>query len=140
MRTYRHLLPAVLILTLGTLALPAQTATDLFTALSIRGSGDAIIVQWSSIQEAGLASYEVQRRGSESPLFVRIGTLEPKGSGSRYTYVDNSAFNKPTEQKQYTYRIKGITNSGNYYSQILTISHEVSSVKKSWGMIKELFR
>lgn len=140
MRTLRFLLPAVLIFALGTLSLPAQSASDLFTSLSIRGSGDAIVVQWTSIREEGVTSFEVQRRGTESPLFTRIGTVELKGNGSRYTYVDNSAFNKPTEQKQYSYRIKALTRSGGVYSQILVISHDVSSVRKSWGMIKELFR
>lgn len=140
MRAHRPLLAAVLIFVLGAIALPAQIASDIFTAMSIRGSGDAIILQWTTLREEGVTSFEVQRRGPESPVFVRIGTVELKGSGNRYTYVDNSAFNKATERKEYSYRIKGITRTGNIYSQLMTINHEVSSVRKSWGMIKELFR
>lgn len=140
MKSIQLLLPTLLLLAVETFSLPAQSAPDYFSALSIRASGDAIIVQWASISEHGLISYEVQRRDAESPVFLRIGSVGLKGDGSRYTYVDNSAFNKPSEQKQYTYRIRAATRTGSVYSQILTISHDVSSVRKSWGMIKELFR
>lgn len=140
MKSMRYILPLLLLFSAGATLLQAQTASDYFSALSIRASGDAIVVQWTSVREDGLTSYEVQRRDAETPIYVRIGTVDLKGSGSRYTYVDNSAFNKPSEAKQYTYRIRATTRNGSTYSQILTISHDVSSVRKSWGMIKELFR
>lgn len=140
MKSMRTLLPVLFLFAAVATSLQAQTASDYFSALSIRASGDAIVVQWTSVREDGLVSYDVQRRDAETPFFVRIGTVDLKGAGSRYTYVDNSAFSKPSEQKQYTYRIRATTRSGSAYSQILTISHDVSSVRKSWGMIKELFR
>jgi hypothetical protein len=66
--------------------------------------------------------------------------VQPKGSNSLYTYVDRSAY-KDTESV-YVYRLKILEASSgpSSYSNEITVSHSVSSVKRTWGSIKAMFR
>lgn len=115
-----------------------------------RPDGDNIVVEWSVSVENDLKQYEIQR-ASKSGQYKKIGDHAPRGSGFNYRFVDFQAFIKsPKEQQKnntvqenidYIYRVKAISNSGEIiYSQPLEVTHKISSVKRTWGMLKELFR
>ncbi len=124
-------------LVLASTALVAMS--DIFSYVKAVSQGDEIVVQWRTSTEAGIQSFEIERRSQENAEFRRLGRVDAKGSQSIYTYVDNGAFFKPDGGKQFTYRLRAV-GSSTQYSPTVTIVHEVSSVKRSWGMIKELFR
>jgi len=101
--------------------------------------GDEILLQWETVNENGIRGFEVERRSDEITEFRKLIYLDSKGTGS-YQYVDDGAFFKSASGKRFTYRVKAIGQSSYQYSPTISITHEVSSVRKSWGMIKELFR
>jgi hypothetical protein len=44
-------------------------------------------------------------------------------------------------QKTYSYRLKIIFSDNTYiYSDIALVKHKPSSIRRTWGMIKEMFR
>ena len=107
--------------------------------LKASSDGDNVTIQWQSVQESSVKVYEVERRSGTSGDFYSIGTIQKKGSNSFYQYVDKSAFK--TTGTIYQYRIKTVYNNGNAeYSSEITISHNVSSVKRTWGSLKAMFR
>lgn len=121
-------------------SLSVMAMQGLFSYVKATPQGDEIAIQWQTSNEYGVQSFEIERRSDESPEFRRLTRVEPRGAGVMYTYVDDGAFYKSNGSKRFTYRIKAVGPSAQQYSPSISITHEVSSVRKSWGMIKELFR
>ncbi|MBL0332342.1 MAG: hypothetical protein IPP08_01630 [Chlorobiota bacterium] len=118
-----------------------------FGTMKAVSQGGEVLIQWNTASELGIYSYEIERKSSEVVDFRRIGRIDSKSKGgncmncnNNYSYTDNGAFFKNETGKQFIYRIKSVGTNGEQYSQPIMIIHEVSSVKRSWGMIKELFR
>lgn len=108
-------------------------------------NGDAVVLEWRSTQEATIARYEVQRLGNGS--FETIATKDALGKSSVYKHVDNDSFTKPTDDLQgsvtNTYRIKVVYKTESElptYSDQVTLTRNISSIKRTLGMLKEMFR
>ncbi len=105
-----------------------------------RSDGDNIVLEWKTRSETNLLRYEIQRKAGTNGDFVSLSTVSPKGSNSQYSYIDRSAYKDA--ESIYVYRLK-IIESGSgpaSYSNEITVSHSVSSVKRTWGSIKAMFR
>lgn len=131
-------LTGVIFVGMGTLF----AVSNVFRSIKAESKGEEIEIEWKTTGEQGFHTFEVERRSNEVPTYRRIGSVVAKGSGDIYTFVDNGAFFRTNADKEFTYRIKAVGSSGlEQYSPPVTVSHKVvSSVKRSWGMIKELFR
>jgi hypothetical protein len=107
--------------------------------LQARSDGNNVTVQWGSADESNLKEFGVERRAVSGGDFMLITTVKPKGSNSYYEFVDQSAFK--TTGTMYQYRIKMVDlNSGVSYSDPISVSHNVSGVKRTWGSLKAMFR
>ena len=108
---------------------------------SLQASSDGVNVtlHWLTEDETNVARFEIERRSGTTGEFTMIGSVDSKGA-SLYEFVDNSALEKIVTL--YQYRIKIVRSHGEtpVYSQILTVSHTVSGVRRTWGSIKALFR
>jgi hypothetical protein len=122
-------------------AAAVQATLQYFTA---RSSSNAITVEWKSNSETDVAYYEIERAADDN-VFRYVATLSAKGNNYAYSYSDTEAFGKSeaeTQQRTYfTYRLKIVSSGKNYtYSNVSSVSHNVSSIKRTWGMIKDMFR
>ena len=127
----------------ATLALTAATAIasqNIFSYLRADVKKDDIVLSWRSVNETGIQYYDVERRSDEVPEFRRLDRIGARGNGNTYSFTDNGAFFKPSAGQRFSYRVRAVGSAGEQYSPITSVVHEVSSVKRSWGMIKELFR
>jgi hypothetical protein len=121
--------------------LVSTAGSELFSYIRAVPQGNDILLQWKSGNETGVIRYEVERKSEEVTDFRRVsGGVTARGSGSTYTFTDDGAFFKPQAGKKFTYRVKAVGTNFEQYSGFTTVVHEVSSVRRSWGMIKELFR
>lgn len=113
-----------------------------FTATS---SGNNVNIEWRLNDESNISSYQLERSSTGSN-FISINSQAAKGSNFTYKYEDPDAFakdgNTDTQSKNiYTYRIKIIKKDNSYsYSDPKTVIHKVSGIRRTWGMIKEMFR
>ncbi len=122
------------ILLTATVAL-AGAMISLFQA---RSEGEDIILEWQTTQENNVKEFVVQRRTPNGEFFD-LATLPPKGENSFYSFRDESAFK--TTEAFYIYRLKIVDNDNSItYSAEVSVAHQVSSVKRTWGSIKALFR
>ncbi|MBR9974586.1 MAG: hypothetical protein KFF77_03315 [Bacteroidetes bacterium] len=104
-----------------------------------RSDDDNVVLEWKTRSESDLLRYEIQRKAGSNGEFVSLATVSPKGSNSLYTYIDRSAYKE--SESVYVYRLKIVETSGpSSYSNEITVSHSVSSVKRTWGSIKAMFR
>jgi hypothetical protein len=91
--------------------------------------------------------FEVERRSSTVSEFKTIKTEKAKGRPSVYKYTDSDSFTKISLQDELqsstalTYRIKIVySNSQVAYSDEVTVSRNMNSVRRTLGMIKEMFK
>lgn len=107
--------------------------------LQARSDGNNVTIQWGTTEEISLSEFVVERQAGSEGGFILIGSVTPKGNNSFYEFVDQTAFKTITSV--YQYRIKIVSQDGSYtYSKTVTVSHNVSSVKRTWGSLKAMFR
>jgi len=100
--------------------------------------GENVRLEWKTTEEVNLNDFIIDRKTPQSP-YVEIATIEPQGNNSFYTYLDESAYK--TDDLVFIYRLKILDNDGTVsYSSEVTVSHNVSGVKRTWGSIKAMFR
>ena len=107
---------------------------------SFRGysQGEDIKVEWETGEENNLDHFVIERKTPESN-YISVSTVQPKGSNSYYSFVDESIF----KQNDYifVYRLKIVEKNGqSSVSSSITISLSPSSFKQTWGSIKAMFR
>lgn len=103
-----------------------------------RSDGEDIRLEWKTQEEVNLQHFKIERKTPQSS-FVDITTIQPKGSNSYYSYLDQSAY-KPNNLI-FIYRLKIVDTNGQVsYSNEVSVSHSVSGVKRTWGSIKAMFR
>lgn len=100
---------------------------------------DQVIIEWQTQEETSLQKFEILRKSRDND-FVKIGEVKAAGSFSTYKYVDKNIFK--TTQSNFTYKLKFINLQGqpDGYSAEKSIMPNISSVKRTWGSIKALFR
>lgn len=102
-------------------------------------NGTNIVVQWRSDDESGVLEYRISRKAGTGGAFFVIARIKPMGNGQLYEHVDNTAFR--VTDSFYQYEIKAImTNGAEGTPYYVSVSHNVSSVRRTWGSIKAMFR
>ncbi|MCC6865710.1 MAG: hypothetical protein IT280_06065 [Ignavibacteria bacterium] len=115
----------------------AATELQYFTG---KNESDSILLEWKTGTEDNLNRFEIERSASEPNNYVKIGSISAIGNNSYYYFRDNATLMVP-ESPVYYYRLKLVDNSGNHvYSQTITVTHVISSVRDTWGSIKAIFR
>jgi len=128
---------AIACLLLITGILYAVTELQYFTA---KNETDSILLEWKTGFEDNLNRFEIERSASEPNNFVNIGNVTAIGNNSYYYFRDNVSLSHPVVPIYY-YRLKLVDNNGNHvYSQTITVTHVISSVRDTWGSIKAIFR
>ena len=127
---------AVLVLLLAASIIYAVTEIQYFTA---KNENDAILLEWKTGFEDNLNRFEVERSASSPNNFVQVGIITAIGSNSYYYFRDEVA--SGPQPPVYYYRLKLVDNNGGHmYSQTITVTHVISSVRDTWGSIKSIFR
>lgn len=137
MDTMKRLPIYFLLIALTASTLTAGAFLDFFKG---RSDGNNVTIEWRTRDENNVGTFEVQRRAGNTGEFVTIATVKPQGSNSSYTYVDRSAYK--ASANLYVYRLRIVDNDSNQqsYSNEITIHHSATSVKRTWGSIKAMFR
>ncbi len=104
----------------------------------VRSEGDNIRLEWQTLEESNLQNFVIERKTPQS-TFIEVGSVSPKGNNSVYTFVDQNTYK--TNDVIFIYRLKLVDSNGQTsYSYETTVSHSISSVKRTWGSIKAMFR
>lgn len=128
-------------------SLAIYASVTVITSFRALSNGSYITVEWSTSNESNIKSFEIQRSSNSSP-FKKIKTIDAVGKASDYKFVDEEAFMKGGEEdpkvqadKIYSYRIKIIMSNGSEdYSDPISVVNQTNSIRRTWGMIKEMFR
>jgi len=123
--------------------------TEVITYLKGHPDTDAIVLDWQSGVETGVKSYAIERSDIKSNNFNEIGSLAATGNNSTYHYRDAGINGAPSGtaghsvmplSDLYKYRIRLNYDNAVSYSETIQVTRPSAGVKRTWGMIKEMFR
>jgi hypothetical protein len=115
------------------------TAGSRVTNLSVTTEGRDIKVSWEMLDQVGVQHFNVERRTIDQANFIRINDRSiPLNNGRKYDYFDRNIYK--LENAVVFYRIAIVEANGNvYYSEAIPLG-KISSVQRTWGSIKSMFR
>ena len=100
-------------------------------------SSNKITLNWRTGVEKNITSFYIERSSNNND-FMKVGEVDPTGTNSRYEFVDESI---SRVRSIYYYRLRVVNNNGSsQFSESLPVIPNVSSIKRTWGSIKALFR
>lgn len=103
-----------------------------------RSENEDVKLEWKTGDENNLQKFVIERKTPQS-FFAEIGSISSQGSNSFYTFTDQNAYK--SNDLVLIYRLKIVDNDGQIsYSSEVTVSHNISGVKRTWGSIKAMFR
>lgn len=106
-------------------------------SFSAKYNGSNIVVSWQTSNEVNVKQFVVQRKTLNGG-YVDLGVVYPQADKD-YEFVDKTAFK--SNDQIYVYKLKIVDNDGSEsYSGESSVVLNVSSVKRTWGSIKALFR
>lgn len=138
----------VLIVPMCLVALLPAFAQAVIESIVARSDGRAITVEWRTSKETDVAMYEIERSPVNQADFKKIGSVPARNTPQSYRFIDETAlaaYSSGGASVQsgavYVYRLKIIdTSEKATYSNTISVTHTISSVRRTWGMIKEMFR
>ncbi len=111
--------------------------TVLLNYFNLSPTGSDVILEWEIQAESGVVEYRVFRKFNNEPLQAHIATLAPNGSG-KYQYLDDDIFKSETQVIHYELQV--LMANGQTLPFQATLSHNPTSVQRTWGSIKSMFR
>jgi len=126
---------SVILIIIITGSLIAKASFSFFNA---RTEGQNVFLEWKTDKEVDLIQFGVERKALNSTSYTTIAYIKPNAN-QYYTYTDENIYK--TTDNLYTYRI-AIYNQDNTidHSDEEKVSVSLSSVKRTWGSIKAMFR
>ncbi|MDO7850177.1 hypothetical protein [Hymenobacter convexus] len=140
---FRRSGPAVLLLVLGSAVAAMAASLTVFTAAY---DSSRVRIDWEVNSETDVTGFDLARKGSNETSYSAVTSVTPNGQ-RRYTYYDANVFRTatggaPTPAQvggPFTYRLT-IHSPGGDQSFLTVLAGTPSSVQRSWGTIKSMFR
>jgi hypothetical protein len=114
-------------------------AGAIIQSFEIESNNGNIILTWQSSTEQNVKQYEILR-GPDKDRLTLIATVPAKGDNSLYTYIDENAYKASDSFYAYGLVIRDNDGSKSEIMHTRILHENVSSVKRTWGSIKALFR
>lgn len=100
--------------------------------------GVDIRLDWSVSQEQGIESFELFRKKDGSEDLRKIATIPVSGKLS-YSFLDDDLYkNQSSHEVQYRLTLKKTDRTVQHF--FTTIQHNPTTVQRSWGSIKAMFK
>lgn len=149
---FKHTFKKVLLsLAMMLVVTSVYATTILLNYFNARTDGKSVTVEWKANLEDGLKFYELER-SEDNNYFKKVFQQKPRGASYSYKFIDEDALKEGSEAENekeiktlsnvsYSYRLKMTFEDGETkYSDLTFVSNNVNSVRRTWGMLKEMFR
>jgi hypothetical protein len=100
--------------------------------------GTDVKVEWEVASESTITGFEVSRKLSNETAFRRINEVSVTGN-RRYSFLDTDLRSMPNRLGTITYKLTVESSTGDQ-SFTTAFVNNPSSVERSWGSIKSMFR
>jgi|SRR3989339_464403 len=103
-----------------------------------KNEGDNVRVEWKTSDEKNVKEFLVERKTYQGEFNV-LESVKPLGPNSSYSFLDQNAYK--VSDVIFIYRIKIVDNDNSVsYTKEVSVSHNISGVRRTWGSIKAMFR
>jgi hypothetical protein len=110
-----------------------------FSEYSVTPASNKVTVTWVTKSESGVSKFIILR-SSDDRNFSEVGSVMARGAMSNYTFSDNNVMFKGPQIFFYKIRAVKGDNSQIEETQSLIVNPDISSILRTWGAIKSLFR
>ena len=100
--------------------------------------GTDVKIEWEVASESTVTSFDVYRKLNSETAFRRINEVQVAGT-RRYAFLDTDLRNQTNRTGTITYKLTVETTTGDQ-SFTTAFVNNPSSVERSWGSIKSMFR
>lgn len=114
----------------------AQSQTILLNYFNLKVDGAQILLEWELQSESTVKEFRVFRRFNDEPSLAHLITMPVKGI-MKYNYLDDDMFK--TRGRVVHYELHIVTNKKTY-KYFASQSHNPTSIQRTWGSIKSMFR
>lgn len=121
----------------GVLASGFSPGSLLIDYFKVRSLGDRILLEWKSSGESGLVQYDLERKKDNETDYEVIKSFNPQGEGTIYQFIDLGLYK--SQGSTVNYRLKIVSRSGSTFLEGSGI-YTTTSVRKTWGSIKAMFK
>lgn len=118
----------------GTLS--AQSIT--LSSFTLESDGADVLLSWDMPTVEGVSEFRLFRRLNEETTSTHVATLSCDGSQTMYSYLDDGMFKQ--DGRVVHYELQVVMHSNKVYSFSQSLSHNPTSVQRTWGSIKAMFR
>lgn len=106
--------------------------------INAKNEGDNVRVEWKTSDEKNVKEFLVERKTYQGEFNV-LESVKPLGPNSYYSFLDQNAYK--VSDVIFIYRIKIVDNDNSVsYTKEVSVSHNISGVRRTWGSIKAMFR
>lgn len=114
-------------------------AGSVFQEYSATPSTNQVVLNWRTISEPGVSKFKVMR-STDDQMFAEIGSVNAKGDGTEYEYIDDNVIFKSSQT--FFYKIRAVKSNGTLVeeTQSLIVNPNISGIYRTWGAIKAMFR
>jgi hypothetical protein len=125
----------ILILLIASLAF----AGTVFIEYNATPLDNKVSIYWKTGSESGVDQFQI-RRSMDDKIFIEIGTVNKKGDGSEYEYIDENVIFK--SGRTFFYKIRALKSNGSLIeeSDSFYANPNISGIYQTWGAIKAMFR
>lgn len=108
----------------------------LLNYFNIRADGADVLLEWELPNEKDVIEYQLFRKFNNEPGYEHVATITAVGDES-YQYLDDDIFK--TNNRVLHYELQVIT-SGKTHRFESSLSFNPTSIQRTWGNIKSMFR
>lgn len=106
--------------------------------INAKNEGENVRVEWKTSDEKNVKEFLVERKTYQGEFNV-LESVKPLGPNSYYSFLDQNAYK--VSDVIFIYRIKIVDNDNSVsYTKEVSVSHNISGVRRTWGSIKAMFR
>jgi len=114
----------------------AQAQTILLNYFNLKVDGAQILLEWELQSEITVKEFRIFRRFNDEPSLAHLVTMPIKGI-MKYNYLDDDMFK--TQGRVVHYELHIVTDK-KVHKYFASQSHNPTSIQRTWGSIKSMFR
>ena len=118
----------------GSQSLRAQTV--LLNYFTVSSDGSDVVLEWEVQDENAVQEFRIFRRVNDEPTGAHVVTIKPNGLRS-YQHLDDGIFKDSGRVITYELQIVTAQRTDTYQA---SLSHNPTSIQRTWGSIKAMFR
>ncbi len=115
----------------------ANAQTLILNYFTITSDGADILIEWEIKDETNLTEFQLYRKLNDEPTLTFVTNVLPNGS-LKYQFLDDGIFKNNGRIIQYELHVF-IGNQVHKFTSI-PLAHTPTSIQRTWGSIKSMFR